>query len=76
MPEFKNAEKWMETGYQILSEEVQNQIMSDGWHKEMSLHYHIGIVADFYEAMKLAEANQLPVNCLVILQNRFAKQLK
>ena len=59
MPEFKNAEKWMETGYQILSEEVQNQIMSDGWHKEMSLHYHIGIVADFYEAMKLAEANQL-----------------
>jgi heparinase III protein len=59
MPEFKNAEKWMNTGYQILSEEVQNQIMSDGWHKEMSLHYHIGIVADFYEAMKLAEANQL-----------------
>ena len=59
MPEFKNAEKWMETGYQILSEEVQNQIMSDGWHKEMSLHYHISIVADFYEAMKLAEANQL-----------------
>lgn len=49
----------MNTGYQILSEEVQNQIMSDGWHKEMSLHYHIGIVADFYEAMKLAEANQL-----------------
>lgn len=32
MPEFKNAEKWMNTGYQILSEEVQNQIMSDGWH--------------------------------------------
>ena len=62
MPEFKNAEKWMETGYQILSEEVQNQIMSDGWHKEMSLHYHIGIVADFYEAMKLAEANQLSSN--------------
>ena len=28
--------------------------MSDGWHKEMSLHYHIGIVADFYEANEIS----------------------
>lgn len=59
MPEFKNAETWMNTGYKILGEQVQSQILSDGWHKELSLHYHTGIVADFYEAMKLAEANQL-----------------
>lgn len=76
MPEFKNAEKWMNTGYQILSEEVQNQIMSDGWHKEMSLHYHIGIVADFYEAMKLAEANQLSSKLPSDLQNHCVKQQK
>lgn len=59
IPELKNAEKWMNSGYQTLSKEVQNQILSDGWHKEMSLHYHIAIIADFYEAMKLAEANKL-----------------
>lgn len=59
MPEFKNAGTWMNTGYKILGEQVQSQILSDGWHKELSLHYHTGIVADFYEAMKLAEANQL-----------------
>lgn len=33
--------------------------MSDGWHKEMSLHYHISAVADFYETIRLTKANNL-----------------
>lgn len=59
MPEFKNAETWMTKGYETLSTEVQSQFLSDGWHKEMSLHYHISAITDFYEAMKLADANHL-----------------
>ena len=33
--------------------------MADGWHKEMSLHYHISAVADFYETIRLIQANKL-----------------
>lgn len=59
MPEFKNAEKWMNTGYETLTQEVKSQFLSDGWHKEMSLFYHISTVSNFYEIMRLADANQL-----------------
>lgn len=60
MPEFKNAETWKNTGYNTLGAEVKNQFMTDGWHKEMSLHYHISAIADFYNAMKLAQENNQP----------------
>ncbi|MDR0940139.1 MAG: heparinase II/III family protein [Mediterranea sp.] len=59
LPEFKNASTWMDAGYRILGDEARGQFLDDGWHKEMSLHYHIGAIADFYEAMRLAEANGL-----------------
>lgn len=56
MPEFKNAENWKNKGNEILNTEIQ-QFLADGWHKEFSLHYHIGVIDNFYEAMKLANAN-------------------
>lgn len=58
-PEFKNAETWMNTGYKIISEEVKSQFLSDGMHIELDLSYHISAIADFYEVMKLADANGL-----------------
>ena len=59
IPEFKNSQTWMDKGYSIANAEVKNQFMSDGWHKEMSLHYHISAVADFYETIRLTKANNL-----------------
>lgn len=59
MPELKNASIWMNAGYDIVNAEVENQFLPDGWHKEMSLHYHISAVADFYETMRLTQANKL-----------------
>lgn len=56
LPEFKNAESWKNKGYEILNTEIQ-QFLADGWHKEFSLHYHLGVIDNFYEAMKLANAN-------------------
>lgn len=58
-PEFKNAETWMNTGYKILNEEVKSQFLDDGMHIELDFSYHISAIADFYEAMKLADANGL-----------------
>lgn len=57
MPEFKNAQTWATTGYNILNNEVLKQFLPDGWHAEMSLHYHVGCIAYFYDAMRLANAN-------------------
>ena len=61
MPELKNAENWKNKGYGILNTQVQ-QFLADGWHKEFSLHYHIAAIADFYEAMKLANANNQSID--------------
>ncbi|MCD8080946.1 MAG: heparinase II/III family protein [Bacteroides sp.] len=58
-PELKNAETWMNTGYKILGEEVRTQFLEDGMHMELDLSYHISAIADFYDVMKLAEANQV-----------------
>lgn len=56
-PEFKNAKGWMNTGYQTLAQEVNSQFLNDGMHYELDLSYHISAIADYYETMKLADAN-------------------
>lgn len=58
-PEFKNAETWMNTGYTILGQEVKTQFLEDGMHFELDFSYHISAIGDFYESMKLADANNL-----------------
>lgn len=56
-PEFKNAKQWRDTGYKALAKEANSQFLADGMHFELDLSYHIGTIANFYETMKLAEAN-------------------
>lgn len=57
-PEFKKASEWMTEGFKILDTEVKTQFLADGMHYELDLSYHIGTVANFYEVMKLADANK------------------
>lgn len=57
-PEFKNAEQWMNKGFDILNAEQKKQFLPDGWHFELSQHYHVGCVDYYYEAMRLANYNQ------------------
>src|SRR5690606_40199239 len=57
-PEFEQAANWRNTGFQILDTEVKNQFLEDGMHYELDFSYHISAIADFYEIMKLAEANK------------------
>lgn len=58
-PELKNAEGWMNEGFGILNEQIGKQFLNDGMHIELSLHYHISTLANYYNVMKLAEANNL-----------------
>ncbi|TCC88302.1 heparin-sulfate lyase HepC [Pedobacter hiemivivus] len=57
-PEFKKASEWMNTGYSILDTEVKTQFLDDGMHFELDFSYHISAIGDFYEVMKLADANK------------------
>lgn len=56
-PELKNAAAWMTNGSQILSEETTRQYHEDGWLKDNDLHYHIGSIESFRQALFVAAAN-------------------
>lgn len=57
LPEFKNATTWQNSGFKTLSQQVQEQFLEDGMHYELDFSYHISAIADYYEIIKLAEAN-------------------
>lgn len=72
-PEFKNAEKWLDNGTNILGKEVEDQFLEDGMQFELDLSYHIGEISTFNSAMVIAQANhkadKLPATYTASLRN-------
>lgn len=56
-PEMKQAAAWVTNGSSILSEEIVKQYYADGWLMDNDLHYHIGSIESFRQAMVVANAN-------------------
>ncbi len=73
-PEFKNSSTWMSTGFQILDTEIKKQFLDDGMHFELDLSYHIAAIADFYEILKLAEANPKIVGSVAANFNQYLQK--
>lgn len=63
-PELKNASKWQETGFNILNEQTKKQYLADGMLGDLSLHYHMANLIEFYNLRKLVAQNKLPGNIL------------
>lgn len=63
-PEFKNAAQWQEMGFSILNEQAKKQFLADGMLGDLSLHYHISSLDEFYNLRKLIAQNRLPENIL------------
>lgn len=63
-PEFKNSQKWAETGFSYIG----NQFLDDGMHEELDLSYHIDVVNTCCDLIKLIDANNL--------NNQFASNIK
>ena len=63
-PEFKNAAEWQKMGFDILNEQTKKQFLSDGMLGDLSLHYHMGSLAEFYNLRKLVAQNRLPEGIL------------
>ncbi len=60
-PELEAAESWKNTGWQIIQEQAQRQVRSDGFHFEQSTYYHVYALDFFLHAAILARVNGLPV---------------
>lgn len=59
--EGREAESWFETGMSILSRELDEQILADGGHFELSPVYHAIVLEDLLDLINLAKGFGSPV---------------
>jgi hypothetical protein len=69
-PELRGARRWQRLGHRILVDEVDRQVLSDGFHFERSTCYHRYTVEIFLHFVLLAARNAVP------LPRRIAERLQ
>ncbi len=72
-PEFKESEKWVNTGFQRLSNQMDLQIFPDGIQHELSPGYHHYCLRSFYRAYDVARKTGTPIppNYIKTLEKMF-----
>lgn len=60
-PELQSAESWKKRGWEIVLQQSQRQVRSDGFHFEQSTYYHVYALDFFLHARILAGLNGTPV---------------
>ena len=72
-----DADRWLQKGLKILSEEVCEQILPDGGHHERSPMYHCIVVEDYLDVLNLSLTNPDLVDseCVGMLQQRVTTAL-
>ncbi|HEY2682919.1 MAG TPA: alginate lyase family protein [Steroidobacteraceae bacterium] len=50
------AETWLETGWQLATKQIPEQVLSDGGHFERSTMYHAGFLEDLLDVIAMAKA--------------------
>ena len=58
-PEFRQAERWRDSGVEVLNREIDVQVMNDGSQYELCPHYHLASINIFLEALETADINGL-----------------
>lgn len=54
-PELGDAPTWRKSGIEVLNREIAKQVLPDGVQFELSPSYHIGTIATFLDALKIAQ---------------------
>ena len=62
LPEFNAAERWRQTGEEVLLAELDRHVLPDGVYFEQSSYYHRYTVEIYLHLYLLLEANQQPVS--------------
>jgi Heparinase II/III-like protein/Heparinase II/III N-terminus len=57
-PEIPSADRWRRSGWEIVLEQAQRQVLADGMHFEQSTHYHVYALDFLLHAYLLARRNQ------------------
>ncbi len=60
-PEIPSAERWQKLGWQIIQQEAQRQIRTDGLYFEQAMYYHVYALDFFLHAVLLASANGISI---------------
>ena len=71
--EGSEALSWLEDGLQILSDEIEEQILFDGGHFERSPAYHARMVADFLDVIQLSRVYE---DCSMLADSLAANRIK
>lgn len=73
MPEFANAEKWINDGAGKMNEQIGLQFLEDGIQNEFDISYHMGAIGDFLSVYNVAKMNnrldKLPSDYVNTLHN-------
>ncbi len=60
-PELAAAERWKSLGWKIILQEVERQVLADGFHFEQSTYYHVYALDFFLHSAVLASLNNVPI---------------
>ncbi len=60
-PELRDAERWKQQGWQMVSQEAKRQVQAGGFHFERSTYYHVYALDFFLHAAVLANLNGVPI---------------
>ena len=59
--EIPSAQRWQESGWEIVQQQAKRQVRDDGFHFEQSTYYHVYALDLFLHALVLASANQIAI---------------
>lgn len=61
LQDFEGTDKWYQHSMQRLGEHLQQEINTDGFQFERSVHYHLTDIDNYFYVYQLAALNQFPV---------------
>jgi hypothetical protein len=57
LPEFTESKKWLDTGMDMLAQNMHRDIRDDGWQSELTPMYHGWVLAQYTQTLLLARRN-------------------
>ncbi|MCU6712474.1 CIA30 family protein [Paenibacillus sp. J5C_2022] len=57
-PEFSKAAEWKATAKDLLEQQLDNSVLGDGFHTELTFGYHEWMLDNFYKSKVLGDVNQ------------------
>lgn len=67
-PEFRDASHWLQFSIEALHHNIQEDLLTDGVHCELSTEYHHLVLKNYLGILRLAKANQIPLPDLMLSQ--------